>query len=264
MANAVKTDFQTQMDSQTRLQQLFKFTQLCRFYASGQCTRGSSCTFAHSLDSLKRTPNFSKTRLCNTFMRTGRCAAGAACSFAHGKREQKQSHEKCGRSKADMRNLKVMTMPEPMPTIPMEAAVAVAMQVQMQLGCLQVPSYQVPMPLSPGEVLPESTKKEVDMDAVSEVSTMEGIGMAESSPWQMLDEPFQSSFKDATGEAVFLQDAPEFWAAHVISVKNTFIDVEEGFPKTKHLQRCSSAPASLIRTRESTCLETPGACLLPQ
>eukprot|EP00931_Biecheleriopsis_adriatica_P056362 TRINITY_DN3339_c0_g2_i1.p1 TRINITY_DN3339_c0_g2~~TRINITY_DN3339_c0_g2_i1.p1 ORF type:complete len:315 (-),score=45.67 TRINITY_DN3339_c0_g2_i1:106-1050(-) len=64
-----------------------KFTQLCKFFAEGQCDRGALCTYAHTTDEVRSQPDFTKTRLCKGFMKFGRCDEGAACKFAHGREE---------------------------------------------------------------------------------------------------------------------------------------------------------------------------------
>jgi len=74
-------------DSEVRRLQAHKKTQLCKFFAVGACTRGSSCAFAHGSSQLREQPDFSKTRLCADFMERGRCDRGRACKFAHGKLE---------------------------------------------------------------------------------------------------------------------------------------------------------------------------------
>ncbi|CAL1157446.1 unnamed protein product [Cladocopium goreaui] len=67
--------------------QVHKQTRLCKFFAVGQCTRGSACAFAHGQEKLRQQPDFSKTRLCADFMELGSCAEGDGCKFAHGKHE---------------------------------------------------------------------------------------------------------------------------------------------------------------------------------
>lgn len=66
-------------------------TKLCRFYGTGSCARGESCTFAHSRADLSRRPNLRKTQLCLAFERNGACRDGAACRYAHGMHELRGS-----------------------------------------------------------------------------------------------------------------------------------------------------------------------------
>eukprot|EP00435_Cladocopium_sp_Y103_P024102 s632_g5.t2 len=74
-------------DRDVKRLQVHKQTRLCKFFAVGQCTRGSACAFAHGQDRLRQQPDFSKTRLCADFMELGSCAEGDGCKFAHGKHE---------------------------------------------------------------------------------------------------------------------------------------------------------------------------------
>ncbi|CAE7207784.1 zfp36l2-A, partial [Symbiodinium sp. CCMP2456] len=74
-------------DSEARRLQVHKKTQLCKFFAVGACTRGSSCAFAHGAVQLREQPDFSKTRLCADFIELGRCERGRNCKFAHGRQE---------------------------------------------------------------------------------------------------------------------------------------------------------------------------------
>jgi len=64
----------------------FLKTKTCKFWQSGRCKRGESCTYAHGNQDVKEMPNLTKTSLCREFMSTGICA-NAECSFAHGMRE---------------------------------------------------------------------------------------------------------------------------------------------------------------------------------
>jgi len=60
----------------------FRKTQICRFFP--QCRNGASCSFAHSEEELRPTPNFTKTRMCAGWA-DGRCALDPSqCKFAHG------------------------------------------------------------------------------------------------------------------------------------------------------------------------------------
>eukprot|EP00931_Biecheleriopsis_adriatica_P056361 TRINITY_DN3339_c0_g1_i5.p1 TRINITY_DN3339_c0_g1~~TRINITY_DN3339_c0_g1_i5.p1 ORF type:complete len:279 (-),score=45.37 TRINITY_DN3339_c0_g1_i5:106-942(-) len=70
-----------------------KFTKICKFFAEGNCDRGSLCTFAHTMDEVRGQPDFTKTRLCKDFMKLGRCDEGAACKFAHSREEMQNRKE---------------------------------------------------------------------------------------------------------------------------------------------------------------------------
>jgi len=58
-------------------------TRLCRYYGSGQCTSGSNCKFAHSVEDLRIVPDLTKTSMCRAFL-AGRCPLTTEqCPFAH-------------------------------------------------------------------------------------------------------------------------------------------------------------------------------------
>lgn len=50
----------------------------------GACTKGESCSFAHTRSDLRFQPNLQKTHLCLAFQRNGTCRDGSACKYAHG------------------------------------------------------------------------------------------------------------------------------------------------------------------------------------
>mmetsp|Transcript_21307 Transcript_21307/g.47058 ORF Transcript_21307/g.47058 Transcript_21307/m.47058 type:complete len:235 (+) Transcript_21307:58-762(+) len=58
-------------------------TKLCSFYAMGKCTRGSRCTFAHTEEDVKDTPDLYRTKPCRDFALKGFCELGDSCQFAH-------------------------------------------------------------------------------------------------------------------------------------------------------------------------------------
>lgn len=68
-------------------------TKICIHNLSGNCIRGASCTFAHSIDELREPPNLLKTRFCNSYLATGTCSKGALCKFAHGEEELRWTPE---------------------------------------------------------------------------------------------------------------------------------------------------------------------------
>lgn len=69
----------------------FKATQLCKFFVSGKCTRGTDCNFAHGQESLKQQPDLYKTQLCKSFDKSGECMMGDECMYAHGRGELRRS-----------------------------------------------------------------------------------------------------------------------------------------------------------------------------
>ena len=81
----------------------FKQTRLCKFHIAGNCIRGTSCNFAHSMEQIRDQPDFSKTRLCVDYCTDQWCRDGDYCKFAHGEHElrphpasngPKKEHEK--------------------------------------------------------------------------------------------------------------------------------------------------------------------------
>jgi len=64
---------------------------MCPYFLHGKCTKGSSCTFAHSKDELREQPNLHKTKLCRAFS-NGSCRK-AYCPFAHGTSELKATSD---------------------------------------------------------------------------------------------------------------------------------------------------------------------------
>mmetsp|Transcript_52675 Transcript_52675/g.83578 ORF Transcript_52675/g.83578 Transcript_52675/m.83578 type:complete len:205 (-) Transcript_52675:10-624(-) len=77
----------TMMDAQCEVKAQLSKTVLCTFHASGTCTKGTGCPFAHSDDELRTTPDLRKTSLCKAW-KLGMCKQGASkCAFAHGVRD---------------------------------------------------------------------------------------------------------------------------------------------------------------------------------
>ena len=77
---------------------------MCPHLLEGQCTKGPSCSYAHSQEELREAPNLKKTRLCQLFMIgnylekiqvefLGKCNRGNMCSFAHGEEELRATPE---------------------------------------------------------------------------------------------------------------------------------------------------------------------------
>jgi len=65
-------------------------TEMCRFFLSNRCLRGSRCTFAHSLEEIRKKPDLKSTSMCKNFLRSGACD-NPLCSFAHDVRELRAS-----------------------------------------------------------------------------------------------------------------------------------------------------------------------------
>eukprot|EP00929_Paragymnodinium_shiwhaense_P039561 TRINITY_DN20772_c0_g1_i5.p1 TRINITY_DN20772_c0_g1~~TRINITY_DN20772_c0_g1_i5.p1 ORF type:complete len:133 (+),score=13.07 TRINITY_DN20772_c0_g1_i5:116-514(+) len=69
---------------QAALQRSCAKTRLCKYLQSAAgCHQAERCTFAHTEEELRATPDLSYTRVCRLY-RAGVCEAGADCSFAHG------------------------------------------------------------------------------------------------------------------------------------------------------------------------------------
>lgn len=66
---------------------IFSKTELCKFYAKGKCSRGSTCAFAHAESQLQPKPDLGFTKLCSHYARYGSCVRGVDCMFAHGAEE---------------------------------------------------------------------------------------------------------------------------------------------------------------------------------
>eukprot|EP00933_Yihiella_yeosuensis_P045642 TRINITY_DN4103_c0_g3_i2.p1 TRINITY_DN4103_c0_g3~~TRINITY_DN4103_c0_g3_i2.p1 ORF type:complete len:276 (+),score=53.87 TRINITY_DN4103_c0_g3_i2:93-920(+) len=73
-------------ETDQRILPALKFTKFCDFYRYGNCLKGSSCTFAHDVNSMQAQPDLRKTVLCIPFSK-GYCRSGASCNFAHGRKE---------------------------------------------------------------------------------------------------------------------------------------------------------------------------------
>ncbi|CBZ55895.1 putative zinc finger (CCCH type) protein [Neospora caninum Liverpool] len=58
--------------------------QFCRFALAGRCRRGSSCTFAHSLEDLRVRPLMKKTKICAAWRKKACPFDDESCKFAHG------------------------------------------------------------------------------------------------------------------------------------------------------------------------------------
>lgn len=60
-------------------------TRLCKFHFRSTCRFGEKCWFAHSVEEMRRTPDFRRTKLCVKFT-NGDCDR-IDCPFAHGPTE---------------------------------------------------------------------------------------------------------------------------------------------------------------------------------
>lgn len=67
------------------VKQLMK-TEMCKFFMSSSCVKGSRCAYAHSRNEIRDKPDLACTSMCKTFQQTGKCDK-PDCSFAHSERE---------------------------------------------------------------------------------------------------------------------------------------------------------------------------------
>mmetsp|Transcript_56765 Transcript_56765/g.122694 ORF Transcript_56765/g.122694 Transcript_56765/m.122694 type:complete len:195 (-) Transcript_56765:100-684(-) len=65
-------------------------TKMCKFYVQGRCEKGASCTFSHSVDELRATPDLYRTDVCFEYTRLGTCKWGSRCKYAHSSGEVHQ------------------------------------------------------------------------------------------------------------------------------------------------------------------------------
>lgn len=57
-------------------------TTICKFFLSGQCTKGDGCTFSHGEEEGAQMPPEQNETMCK-FYPEGRCTKGASCPFKH-------------------------------------------------------------------------------------------------------------------------------------------------------------------------------------
>lgn len=78
------------------MRNMFYKTQLCRHFATGNCGKGSSCNFVHSVEEFKHLPNLLHTKMCRALIETGTCS-NENCTFAHHEHElRKVRHHQSG------------------------------------------------------------------------------------------------------------------------------------------------------------------------
>lgn len=61
-------------------------TEMCRFHMLNRCTKGTSCSFAHTVNEIRAKPDLFCTSMCRVFLTTGNCD-NPTCSFAHSEQE---------------------------------------------------------------------------------------------------------------------------------------------------------------------------------
>lgn len=65
----------------------FYKTELCKFWQTQSCVKGSSCPFAHGNDELNTVPDLRKTCICEDWKRGVCMKPSAKCAYAHGQAE---------------------------------------------------------------------------------------------------------------------------------------------------------------------------------
>ena len=220
---------------QVKRLEMHKKTRLCKFFAAGACTRGSSCAFAHGSCQLRDQPDFSKTRLCADFVERGRCMRGEACSFAHGKQELRPgSAAKLGRSakgtpKAPSRAHASST----------DVAWQALQTLQMQHSLHEQAALKL-MFRSTSAWLPSQPE-----DKTADACPPEKISFSRQTTWEGLEsEP--ASFSRESSAASCAPDVASLLALPEgikVLVKNTFIEVTEDVDQeAKKISRTRSLP----------------------
>lgn len=73
-------------DAREKHAQQLKKTQMCKFFPSGRCGKGSDCSFAHYGSEIRERPDLNRTSMCKAFLTHGICT-NRHCTFAHDERE---------------------------------------------------------------------------------------------------------------------------------------------------------------------------------
>jgi len=229
-------------------------TEMCKFYRAGECTRGSSCTFAHNIQSLRKKPNLFQTQLCKAFMKTGVCIKGGFCNFAHGKDEQqKREHKPIHANKMLMPNIRAIKTQGH--ETPKSSGTVIPAPPTQQLKCqpLCEVHYTDTAPLVPCASLSSNHwqklmtnnnhKKSVDMeesfDASKSTDDSDTTMPCSKQPSEFSRTPVSQLASCPLQDTHSLEDFG-------VSIKNTFIDdFIEGNANAseQHLRRCTSAPS---------------------
>jgi len=93
MASAAAVEEAPRSDTLLRkhIRQLTK-TEMCKFFMSNRCGKGTRCTYAHSITEIRSKPDLEKTSMCKQFLQTGNCNR-PGCTFAHDERELRTTTE---------------------------------------------------------------------------------------------------------------------------------------------------------------------------
>ncbi|CAJ1441917.1 unnamed protein product, partial [Effrenium voratum] len=250
----------------------FKRTRLCKFHLSGNCVRGTSCNFAHSVEQIRDQPDFSKTRLCVDFSASKWCRDGAYCKFAHGDNELR-AHPSAKRkdnqaADAQVPPLKSSTwVPTQEPSLksstwasseeqPLKSAAWVAPQEWYYMPEAMEPMMYPWLPYLEYQFAHE----EVGWDATSQLSAEwnewnEWNPASSNNSTTCTDSPVQSHVVSSVPDSPLLDhfELPECALFHdEVRVKNTFlhIDVDESEDEdepfaSRSMRRSPSAPCRL-------------------
>eukprot|EP00928_Gymnodinium_smaydae_P074652 TRINITY_DN5767_c0_g1_i7.p1 TRINITY_DN5767_c0_g1~~TRINITY_DN5767_c0_g1_i7.p1 ORF type:complete len:237 (-),score=22.53 TRINITY_DN5767_c0_g1_i7:169-846(-) len=204
---------------------IFVRTRKCRFYGMGKCTRGSKCTFAHTAEELRPRFDLAGTKLCPTLLKTGSCT-GVGCTYAHRDEDLRR------KSKQHRQGSKEM------PT--------------GHFNSCRPNSYSLLFDDTFPEPLVDKSTLEAGLGAAkvggNRRDSMINMQRATNSSDHVA---LSGSVKDGVFPKDFLHSGFFHHAFHV-SVKNTFIDVDDAYASSPvGLRRVSSAPGSISSTADN-------------
>eukprot|EP00928_Gymnodinium_smaydae_P074646 TRINITY_DN5767_c0_g1_i1.p1 TRINITY_DN5767_c0_g1~~TRINITY_DN5767_c0_g1_i1.p1 ORF type:complete len:224 (-),score=27.93 TRINITY_DN5767_c0_g1_i1:169-765(-) len=191
----------------------------------GKCTRGSKCTFAHTAEELRPRFDLAGTKLCPTLLKTGSCAVNG-CTYAHRDEDLRR------KSKQHRQGSKEM------PT------------GQIDVGrpslCSLLFDDASPEPLVDKSTL--ETRLGAAKAGGNRHDSMINMQRATNSSDHVA---LSGSVKDGVFPKGFLHDGFVHHAL-LVSVKNTFIDVDDAYASSPvGLRRVSSAPGSISSTADN-------------
>jgi len=211
-------------------------TKMCIFFQNGSCTRGSSCTFAHDIQSLRQKPNLCKTQLCTAFMKTGVCPAGWSCNFAHGK-DEKRRRTRNPAQVNEMLEPRFMAIKTQGNEMPKSSGTVIPAPPTHQLRCQSLYEVHdaVPQPMASN-----SQEKCVDMETSSDASMSSYASSNMTMP--SCRQPSEVS-DELVSQPAALPFQEQSWEDLGIIAKNTFIEVRAHAAEQRLIRRCISAPS---------------------
>ena len=79
-------------------------TRLCLFYQDGRCKYGAECTYAHTVDEVRKAPEeLRKTKFCELFMDPSLGCVDPDCNFAHDVVELRSKKDARRKARASLR-----------------------------------------------------------------------------------------------------------------------------------------------------------------